>query len=66
MCASHRFLLVNPASMAAGFKATTTVVKARIHREGGNRPSQVASPSRDFVDSDQGEREVTCHLDSSN
>jgi uncharacterized protein YoxC len=30
-----RSLLVNLASMVAGFRATTAVVKAHIHREGG-------------------------------
>jgi uncharacterized protein YoxC len=31
---TSRSLLVNLASMVAGFRATTAVVKARIHREG--------------------------------
>ena len=32
---TSRSLLVNLASMVAGFRATTTDVKTRIHREGG-------------------------------
>ena len=32
---TRRSLLVNLASMVAGFRATTGAVKARIHREGG-------------------------------
>ena len=32
---TSRSFLVNLASMVVGFKATTTVVKAHIHREGG-------------------------------
>ena len=32
---TSRSLLVNLASMVAGLRATTTVVAARIHREGG-------------------------------
>jgi hypothetical protein len=32
---TSRSLLVNLANMVAGFRATTAVVKARIHREGG-------------------------------
>ncbi len=32
---TSRSFLVNLASMVAGFRATTGVVKARIHREGG-------------------------------
>ena len=32
---TSRSLLVNLASKVAGFRATTAVVKTRIHREGG-------------------------------
>ena len=32
---TSRSLLVNLASMVAGFRATTSVVKSHIHREGG-------------------------------
>jgi uncharacterized protein YoxC len=32
---TRRSLLVNLASMVAGFRATTTVVKSHIHQEGG-------------------------------
>ena len=35
MCLSHRSLLVNLTGTVAGFRATTTVVKAQINQEGG-------------------------------
>ncbi len=52
MCSSRRSLFVNLASMVAGFRATTGVVKAHIHREGGTATQvmdQAVDKGREFI-----------------